>query len=934
MHNFKIVLFNARSLHVKWLEIVSELELLNPDIIFITETWLKDSETECFRYKNYASFFECRDNIRGGGVAVFVHPKLSSRRASLKSKDKCSSNLNTVSIIISYDDTHHLFSLIYRSPTASLTDSKNLVTSLRELKSNANIDSWSVLGDFNMPDASYIAPFKRSSSDIYNIMFDFFDEYGLEQLVKMPTRGENILDLLWTNCSNHYNDIVVTTPICNSDHNTVCASVILSDSSSSKIHNDLSFIRHFDFNYAKNILQTVDWNSVFFGASTVDDYVVSFMHIIDQAIPFVGIKRPKCACRKSLLPKQIIRLIHKKRQLWKKMRHCNSFLTKRAAQLKLNYRIICRQIKQQIRRYKKMTLHKLIIENNAKKFYHYVNNKIKSSVPIVGLLNEHGVLVSSDEEIAKLFNDTFAHNYVEPTCNENLMITNESIAYDGGDFRINVTFEDTIRILRTVPAGCAGPDGITADMIKCIAPLIAKPLCTIFLQSVGQCTFPNAWKCARIVPLYKGKGERTNPNNYRAINICDLFGKCLERLIKEQVIDYIESNNMLNKAQHGFRNGRSTVTNLLTTDCYLAEWCNSGDEFDIIAFDLTKAFDRVQHNIVLQRLMQLGFHHSTVKWFQSFLNNRKQYVRHGQSCSPLISVPSGIIAGSVLGPVLFAIVIDPLSTELDSPIVLFADDFKLLLNISKLGRQKAQLEVNKVHGWCVNNEMEMNVVKSLCMQSKCDNKWAYTCGAATLPNVECIKDLGVMRSDNGSYDSHAAFVASKARRLCGSILNNIVIPDCHTGWKIFRSYVYPILTYGALAWNTENCGENKYVERVQRQYTKRLNGLKNLDYEQRLERLGGKTTKTARFEIDMIFTFKLIHGLIPFNPSDFGLTLSTNNSRGPRFKHDKLLRNSARHFFKYRIPIAWDKLPNSIRSATKLSTFKILLSRWLLSHSV
>ena len=139
---------------------------------------------------------------------------------------------------------------------------------------------------------------------------------------------------------------------------------------------------------------------------------------------------------------------------------------------------------------------------------------------------------------------------------------------------------------------------------------------------------------------------------------------------------------------------------MLITDKHLADWYNNGDSFDIISFDLRKAFDRVQHDIVVQRLNDMGFHQSTVAWIKNFLSNRKQFVTFGTARSPMISVTSGVIAGSCLGPTLFNIFIDSLVTGLKAIVVMFADDFKVLFNTTKMDKKLAQSEVNKIFAWC------------------------------------------------------------------------------------------------------------------------------------------------------------------------------------------------------------------------------------------
>lgn len=201
----------------------------------------------------------------------------------------------------------------------------------------------------------------------------------------------------------------------------------------------------------------------------------------------------------------------------------------------------------------------------------------------------------------------------------------------------------------------------------------------------------------------------------------------------------------------------------------------------------------------------------------------------------------------------------------------------------------------------------------------------YNFDDSTLPCVDMFKDLGVCRSNNGGYSSHANYVASKARRVCGMILNSLVIPDAYTGWRLYQAYVLPIICYACIAWNPDSRCDSSAVEKIQRMYTKRLPGLRDYSYEDRLARLGALSVEKMRYIADMTFVFKLIHNLTPFNTVDFGLRLSANNSRGPRFLHDKLLHTSARHFFRYRVPITWNKLPQRVRQAAHVSSFRSLL---------
>ena len=140
-------------------------------------------------------------------------------------------------------------------------------------------------------------------------------------------------------------------------------------------------------------------------------------------------------------------------------------------------------------------------------------------------------------------------------------------------------------MLRHVPSGVTRPDGISSKAIRNIAPLIAKPIFMMYQQSVFNSVFPMAWKRARITPIYKGNGSRDNPKSYRPVSMYDIFEKCPERIVNNQLMKHIKKHKLLCDAQHAFRFGGSTITNLLIADKYIAEWINNSVPFDVILFD-------------------------------------------------------------------------------------------------------------------------------------------------------------------------------------------------------------------------------------------------------------------------------------------------------------------------------------------------------------
>ena len=164
----------------------------------------------------------------------------------------------------------------------------------------------------------------------------------------------------------------------------------------------------------------------------------------------------------------------------------------------------------------------------------------------------------------------------------------------------NCTSIDIMKAINSYANTAAEPDGISFSMIKRIAPVILQPLLIIFQQSLAQGSFPTTWKSANITALYKGKGEKTAAASYKQVSLCSCFGKVLEKIVKEQLQQQIEKVYPLSSCQHGFRAGRSTVSNLLSCDSVIADLINDRKPYDIISFDFQRAFDKVPHNSLLK----------------------------------------------------------------------------------------------------------------------------------------------------------------------------------------------------------------------------------------------------------------------------------------------------------------------------------------------
>ena len=182
----------------------------------------------------------------------------------------------------------------------------------------------------------------------------------------------------------------------------------------------------------------------------------------------------------------------------------------------------------------------------------------------------------------------------------------------------------------------------------------------IFQQFLFQATFPAALKDAIVQPIYKGKGNKHFPSSYRHVSLCSVLGKTLDQMVKDQLMNHIASVCPLSRKQHGFCARRSTVTNLLEFDNIIGSWENNRYNnnrlpYDVITIDFCRAFDKVPHSLLLDKLSAKRLHQTTLCWFNSFISIRRQQVRINSHLSEPIDVTSGVIQGSSVGPRLFSI---------------------------------------------------------------------------------------------------------------------------------------------------------------------------------------------------------------------------------------------------------------------------------------
>ena len=251
-----------------------------------------------------------------------------------------------------------------------------------------------------------------------------------------------------------------------------------------------------------------------------------------------------------------------------------------------------------------------------------------------------------------------------------------------------VTTDKVLKLLTELNSQKAtGLDGLPAKFLKDGASTIAKPLTHIINMSITSGQFPKELKCAKIVPIYKKK-LKTDPGNYRPVSILSIISKIFEKVVCDQLSEYLECNNLMYDLQSGFRQNLSTDSCLIHLSDYILNNQDKGEYTGMVVIDLQKAFDTVNHKILLSKLQALGLDQVAIKWFASYLEDRQQIVQIGDTHSDSCSIKCGVPQGSILGPLLFLIYVNDMRAAVSCKLLLYADDSALLTS----GKDVSEIE--------------------------------------------------------------------------------------------------------------------------------------------------------------------------------------------------------------------------------------------------
>ena len=533
---------------------------------------------------------------------------------------------------------------------------------------------------------------------------------------------------------------------------------------------------------------------------------------------------------------------------------------------KSNYNLYAKarnQVKWEVRKEMKNKEKNLAHEakTNPKKFYQYVALRTKPKVPVGNLINGEGKLTQNDQERAETLNSFFVSVFVqEPEGDIPNLKENKDIPVLNN---IEISEDSILKTLRNLNVSKSpGPDLIHPRVLKELSQVLSGPFKIIFDKCLNEGKIPEAWKHAEVRPIFK-KGDKSSPGNYRPVSLTSVPCKIFESFLRDALNQHLCNNSLLSEKQYGFTAGRSCIPQLLTTVRDWMEKLDNGESVDAIYLDLKKAFDTVPHKRLISKLSNYNVKGKVLELVKDFLSSRTQYVAINNSKSRTAQVTSGVPQGSVLGPTLFTYYINDMPDTVKNSVKIFADDTKAYSSIAnEADRQALQDDIDHLCAWSEKWLLSFNSQKCKVLHlGKNNPKFNYKINDNDLEVTLEEKDLGVIMDPNLSFEKHIVEKIKKANSIAGLISRTINFKTKEIMILLFKALVRPIIEYGNVVWSPYLRKYIDQIEDVQRRFTKKIIGLTDMNYGERLVQLKLPSLEYRRLRGDLIEVYKILHSM-------------------------------------------------------------------------
>lgn len=738
----------------------------------------------------------------------------------------------------------HLYILgMYRPPSGPLVDALSLIAgALDTIPPNKCI---CIVGDLNVDRLNTNSAKALKDNHLLN---DLLASYDVNRLDLPPTRitstSISSIDVVCTNLEESLINIeVVSTGL--SDHTGQISTLGIPSRTTKLLTSSRRNFSARSLSMFKDLIATQEWVRTLEATSAdiaYDHFINTVTAVLDIACPYRRITHRKHHTKVIMSSPEVERL----RKLFIEAKDKFSLTGQesdkiQAAKFKKEYDLKLKAIRREDNE-------NLIIDapNKSKAIWKVINRERaaqRSREETDWKLNISGEEIRDTSQVADYFN-TFFTNIAEETLKANNSQTSKAEVIQHNPRSLLIAFSPTSQkevkdiIHKLKSSSSAGVDDISSRLLKLCEDELSRPLADIINKSLAQGVFPHKLKMSKVYPLHK-QGKKNDVANFRPISLIPTVSKIIEKVVLTQLLQHLKISQLLPENQHGFISGKSTITALVDLVENIIDNIEAGNTVNSIFLDLSKAFDCLNHNLLLEKLASLGIRSTPLKWFRSYLDGRKQIVEIKQTSRGLIktatsaplNITRGVPQGSVLGPVLFILFTSDLPKYLEDYCrpVMYADDTALLTARSSTEHLEIAsfISVNMAEEYCVKNDLVFNERKT--KQMTLGRHKNAVSGPPNLTLAESVKHLGMTIDDCLSWNTHidslchklstAIFVLKRIKATCTT---KATLTAYHA---LFESH----FRYGIVLWGGSSSNNLQRVFVLQKRALRAIEGLQPQD---------------------------------------------------------------------------------------------------------